>query len=261
MQQINWYPGHMAKAKRMLQENIKLVDAVAEIVDARAPAATRNPDFDGILKTRERIVFLNKADLADPALCKAWIRQYESQGIQAAAIVSTGAAMKKQAMALLQRATAEKVARMQAKGIRKTVRIMVVGIPNAGKSTFINRIAGENRAQTGDRPGVTRSKQWVKVGPYLELMDSPGLLWPKLEDQRLARHLAYIGSINDEIMDVESLSESLLSELYALCPEKLLERYPKLLLRQGEEDFTFLEGVARSRGFLLPGAGRPCGAG
>ena len=109
MQQINWYPGHMAKAKRMLQENIKLVDAVAEIVDARAPAATRNPDFDGILKTRERIVFLNKADLADPALCKAWIRQYESQGIQAAAIVSTGAAMKKQAMALLQRATAEKV--------------------------------------------------------------------------------------------------------------------------------------------------------
>lgn len=253
MQQINWYPGHMAKAKRMLQENIKLVDAVAEIVDARAPAATRNPDFDGILKTRERIVFLNKADLADPALCKAWIRQYESQGIQAAAIVSTGAAMKKQAMALLQQATAEKVARMQAKGIRKTVRIMVVGIPNAGKSTFINRIAGENRAQTGDRPGVTRSKQWVKVGPYLELMDSPGLLWPKLEDQRLARHLAYIGSINDEIMDVESLSESLLSELYALCPEKLLERYPKLLLRQGEEDFTFLEGVARSRGFLLPG--------
>ena len=142
---------------------------------------------------------------------------------------------------------------LQAKGIRKTVRIMVVGIPNAGKSTFINRIAGENRAQTGDRPGVTRSKQWVKVGPYLELMDSPGLLWPKLEDQRLARHLAYIGSINDEIMDVESLSESLLSELYALCPEKLLERYPKLLLRQGEEDFTFLEGVARSRGFLLPG--------
>lgn len=253
MQQINWYPGHMAKAKRMLQENIKMVDAVAEIVDARAPAATRNPDFDSLFRTRQRLIFLNKADLADSARVKAWIRYYESQGVQAAAIVSTGNAMKKQALALLQKATAEKVARMKAKGISKTVRIMVVGIPNVGKSTFINRIAGENRAQTGDRPGVTRSKQWVKVGPYLELMDSPGLLWPKLGDQEQARHLAYIGSINDEIMDVEELAECLLRDLYALCPQKLLERYPKLLIKEGQEDFTYLEGVARSRGFLLSG--------
>ncbi|MBQ7278394.1 MAG: ribosome biogenesis GTPase YlqF [Clostridia bacterium] len=248
---IQWYPGHMAKAKRMLQENIKLVDAVAEIVDARAPEASRNPDFDALFSQKERIILLNKADLADENATRRFLDYYRRRGLLAAPMVSTGAAGKKQAVALMERAVSDKVKRLQEKGIKKTVRVMVVGIPNVGKSTFINRIAGENRTKTGDTPGVTRSKQWVKVGPYLELMDSPGLLWPKLEDQQKAQSLAFLGTVNDDILDGEELASALLQRLMTLCPEALMQRYKKLTLETAIEDL--LPAVAQSRGFLLSG--------
>ena len=177
--QIQWYPGHMAKARRMLAENLKLIDAVVEILDARAPIATRNPDFDSLFAAKRRVVLLNKSDLADPAATRAFLKVYEGMGFRALSMTATNSQKKGAAVELLQEAVRDEVERLEKKGVKKTVRILVAGIPNVGKSTFINRLAGSNRAQVGDRPGVTKGKQWVKVSPYLELMDTPGLLWPK----------------------------------------------------------------------------------
>lgn len=248
---INWYPGHMAKARRMLQENIKLIDVVVEVLDARAPMATRNPDFDDLFRNKMRVVLLNKADLADPASNKRWLRYFRFQNIAASEIVSTTNNGKQQAIRLIEEAVREKVEQLKQKGIQKTVRVLVVGIPNVGKSTFINRIAGSHRAETGDRPGVTKGKQWVRVTPYLELLDSPGLLWPKLDDQTQAMHLAFIGSINDQILDIEELAWNLLRTLRALAPRELTERYTKLTADTPEEEL--LDMVAKSRGFILCG--------
>jgi len=248
---IQWYPGHMAKARRQLIENLKLIDVVVEIVDARAPRATRNPDFDDLFKEKKRVVLLNKSDLASPSETKNWIAAYRAQDISAIEFVATNSAKKKAALELIQKAAEEKIQKSLEKGIKKTVRVMVVGIPNVGKSTFINRIAGMNRAIVGDKPGVTKGQQWVKITPYLELMDTPGLLWPKLEDPQLARHVAYIGSIKDDIMDIEELAALLLSDLMKVCPDELIARYKKL-----ERDMTpeeLLEGVCRSRGFMMGG--------
>lgn len=248
---IQWYPGHMAKARRMLIENLKLIDVVLEVVDARAPRATRNPDFDDLFREKQRIVILNKSDLALPSETKAWIEKYKAEGISAMEFVATNSSRKKAAIDLMESAASEKVDKLMAKGVKKTVRVMVVGIPNVGKSTFINRIAGTVRAQVGDKPGVTRGKQWVKITPYLELMDTPGLLWPKLEDDRLARHVAYIGSIKDDIMDTEELSANLLFDLMDICPDSLIARYKKL--EKGMTREELLEGVCKSRGFVLSG--------
>ena len=249
--QIQWYPGHMAKARRMLEENLKLIDVVVELVDARAPLATRNPDFDALFSQKSRVILLNKSDLASAEQTKKWIEYYKAQNINAIAFVYTSSAKRKAAVSLIEAAAADKVAKMKEKGVIKTVRAMVVGIPNVGKSTFINRIAGETKAKVGDKPGVTKGKQWVKVSPYLELMDTPGLLWPKLENEALAKHLAYIGSINDDIMDAERLAADLLCELMAICPGALKERYKKI--EDGMAAHELLEAVARSRGFILQG--------
>lgn len=251
MEHINWYPGHMAKAKRMLEDNLKLIDVVAELVDARAPEASRNPDFDALFRSKARVLLLNKSDLSDPATNKRWIAYYKRMGIEAAEIVSTGAGAKAQTVRLIERASADVVKRFADKGVQKTVRVLVCGIPNVGKSTLINRIAGAARAQTGDKPGVTKGKQWVKITPHLELLDSPGLLWPKLGDDTQAQHLAFLGSINDEILDLEALAGKLLSALRALSPDALYARYAKLGAETPEE--TLLEGVAKSRGFVLKG--------
>lgn len=248
---IHWYPGHMAKARRMLQENLKLIDVVVEVIDARAPAATRNPDFDSLFRDKARVVLLNKSDLADPALVKAWVAHFTAQGIAAADIVSTTNNGKKTAIAMIEQAAAPKVEKMKQRGIKKTVRVMIVGIPNVGKSTFINRIAGASRAQVGDKPGVTKGKQWVKITPYLELMDTPGLLWPKLENEQYARHLAYLGSIKDDIMNIEELASSLLKDLLQLCPDAVTARYKKLSTELGFD--LLLPAVCESRGFLLAG--------
>ncbi len=248
---IQWYPGHMAKARRMLTENLQLIDVVVELVDARAPAATRNPDFDTLFSKKSRVILLNKSDLADPVATKAWIAYYKAKGISAMAITSTGNSQKKAALDLMQEAAAEQVARMKAKGVLKTVRVMVVGIPNVGKSTFINRIAGSVRAKVGDKPGVTKGKQWVKITPYLELLDTPGLLWPKLENEVYAKRLAFIGSIKDDIMDVEALAGALLETLMCLCPIQVTQRYGKTKPDMAGHDL--LAAVCDSRGFLLPG--------
>lgn len=252
-QNIQWYPGHMAKARRMLLENLALIDVVVELVDARAPAATRNPDFDSVFAAKKRIVLLNKSDLADPAMTKRWAAHYEAAGIAALPLVSTANGQKKAALALMQEAAAPAVSRMKEKGVLKTVRVMVVGIPNVGKSTFINRIAGGQRAKTGDKPGVTRGKQWVKITPYLELMDTPGLLWPKLENPVYAERLAFLGSVNDEIMDIEALAGRLLATLAEQALPALSARYRKI--EAGMEPHALLAAVAESRGFVLPGGG------
>ena len=249
--QINWYPGHMAKARRQLVESLKWIDVVVEVVDARAPQASRNPDFDDLFAQKTRVILLNKSDLADPAATAAWMRRYRAEGMLAGEIVSTANNGKAQAVRLIGAAAEARVRRMREKGMNKTVRALVVGIPNVGKSTFINRIAGETRAKTGDKPGVTKGKQWVRVTPYLELLDSPGLLWPKLEDQEHARHLAYLGSINDEILPIEELAWNLLKDLRLLCPDALFARYKKIAPDTPDE--ALLDALCQSRGFLLRG--------
>lgn len=248
---INWYPGHMAKAKRELAESLKLIDVVVEIVDARAPAASQNPDFDDLFASKSRVVLLNKSDLADPSVSKAWMKEYRTKGISAGEIVSTSNSGKALAVRLIEEAAREEVERMKAKGVNKTIRALVVGIPNVGKSTFINRIAGEARAKVGDKPGVTKGKQWVKITPYLELLDSPGLLWPKLENQIMARHLAYLGSIRDEVLELEELAWNLIRELRSICPDALYARFKKLDDNTPEEEL--LDAVAKSRGLILKG--------
>lgn len=252
MQTINWYPGHMTKARRMLEENIKLVDIVIEVVDARCPMACRNPDFESLFKNKIRVVFMNKSDLSARETNKAWIAHLKSQGITAAELVSTSQGSKKTAVSIIEGVGKPIIDRYREKGIRKVLRAMVIGVPNVGKSTLINRIAGAARAQVGDRPGVTRSKQWVKVSDYLELLDTPGLLWGKLENEMLAKHLAYIGSIRDDVLDIEEIASLLLYDLMQLCPNELLNRYKKLD-KDAEIPYELLEGVCRSRGFVLSG--------
>ena len=251
MAAINWYPGHMTKTRRMLQENLKMIDVVVEILDARAPLASRNPDFDDLFAGKSRVVLLNKSDLADSNATKRWITYYNRKGIEAAGISATGGSAKKIAVALIEKAAKPRVDAMKLKGVNKVVRCMIVGIPNVGKSTLINRIAGQNRAEVGDRPGVTRGKQWVKITPYLELMDTPGMLWPKMEDQELAKHLAFLGSIKDEVMDSEELALDLLALLQAMSSAQVAERYSKLTAETPKADL--LKAVCLSRGFLLRG--------
>ncbi|MBO4384091.1 MAG: ribosome biogenesis GTPase YlqF [Clostridia bacterium] len=250
---INWYPGHMAKAKRMLEEDLKLIDVVVEIVDARAPMACRNPDFEALFKNKIRIVLLNKADLSSKEANKAWTRHFSDEGYSVLEYVSIGSGSRKNAVSLIEKAGEPILKKYRDKGVSKTLRAMVVGIPNVGKSTFINKLAGTGKALTGDKPGVTRGKQWVKISPYLELMDTPGLLWAKLDDQTLAKHLAYIGSIRDDVMNVEEIAGALLSDLSSLAHSELYSRYPKITQDEAVSPEELLEGVAKSRGFILKG--------
>ena len=250
MQKINWYPGHMAKARRELIESLKLIDVAVEITDARAPMASRNPDFDDLLSRKKRVILLNKTDLASNETSREWVSYYTKQGIASAAVVSTKSG-RNEAVRLITVAAKDEIERMKAKGVNKTVRALIVGIPNVGKSTFINALAGETRAKTGDRPGVTKGKQWVRITPYLELLDTPGLLWPKLDDQNLAKHLAYLGSINDDILEIEELALELVKDLRSLCPDELYDRYKKITAETPEGEL--LEAAAFSRGFLLKG--------
>lgn len=250
---IQWYPGHMAKARRMLAESVKLVDVVIEMVDARAPASTRNPDFDDLFGTKPRVVVLNKADLADPEATRAWIRAYRARGWDAISFSANAGKGVKEAVSLVERAARPVVERMKAKGVNKTVRAMIVGIPNVGKSTFINRLRGSAAAKAGNRPGVTRGKQWIVVGPYLEFLDTPGMLWPKFEDKEAARRLAFLGSIRGEIMDNERLSAELLEFLRDRAPEGAKARL-KIDMNGEKSGEQLLEEACRRCGWLLPGA-------
>ena len=249
---IQWYPGHMAKARRMLADSLKLVDVVIEMVDARAPASTRNPDFDAIFGTKPRVIVLNKADLADPAATKAWIRYYQSAGWDAISFSANAGKGVKEAISLVERAVRPTVERMKAKGVNKTVRAMIVGIPNVGKSTFINKVSGRKTAKAEDRPGVTRGKQWVPVDKTLELLDTPGILWPKFEDPDVGVRLGFTGAIRDDVMDMEDLASRLMAYLGAHYPDALTERY-KIAVEPGEPGWELLEKAGRKRGFLMSG--------
>ncbi|MBE5875033.1 MAG: ribosome biogenesis GTPase YlqF, partial [Lachnospiraceae bacterium] len=211
---INWYPGHMTKAKRMMQENISLIDLIIELVDARIPLSSRNPDINELGKSKSRIVLLNKSDLADPAVNKRWIQYFTEQGAHVLEINAKNGNGIKAIHGLVQEACKEKIERDRKRGIvNRPVRAMVVGIPNVGKSTFINSFAGKACTKTGNKPGVTKGKQWIKLNKSLELLDTPGILWPKFEDRQVGINLAFIGSINDDIIVMEELACDLIGAL------------------------------------------------
>ncbi|MBP5223192.1 MAG: ribosome biogenesis GTPase YlqF, partial [Lachnospiraceae bacterium] len=208
---INWYPGHMTKAKRMMQENLILIDLVIEVLDARIPLSSRNPDIQEMAKNKSRIVLLNKSDLADPKENKRWMKYFEAQGAHALEINAKSGAGVKEIKGLVEIACKEKMERDKKRGIvNRPIRAMVVGIPNVGKSTFINAFAGKACTKTGNKPGVTKGKQWIRLGKNLELLDTPGILWPKFEDRQAGINLAFIGSINDEIIVLDELAYELL---------------------------------------------------
>ena len=255
MPQINWYPGHMAKSRRLLQDQLRAVDAVIELCDARAPLATRNPDLEKLTRGKARILILNKADLADDKETARWVEYFRTQDLSAMRFNSNGGKTK-EILARIQEATRPAVERAAARGVKKTVRLMIIGIPNVGKSTFINRIHGSGIAKASDRPGVTRSNQWVKIGPYLELLDTPGMLPPRMDDQDSARLLAYLGSIRDQIMNTEELAGQLLMHLQAINPAAVAARFK---LPEGEiydDPQLALEAACKGRGWLISG-GRP----
>lgn len=248
---INWYPGHMARTRRLLADQLRAVDAVVELCDARAPLATRNPDLNSLTKGKVRLLVLNKADLADDAATAAWLKYFRAQGLQAIRFNSNGARAK-DVLRQIEEATRPAMERAAARGIKKTARLMVIGIPNVGKSTFINRINGSPIAKAGDRPGVTRSNQWVKISPYLELLDTPGMLPPRLDDQDKAKLLAYLGSVRDQILDTEELSIGLLQLLLERAPEAAKARFK---LGEGGYDAPeeLMEAACKGRGWLLSG--------
>lgn len=249
---INWYPGHMTKARRMMQQSLQAVDLVIEVVDARIPHASRNPDFDDLFTHKQRVVVLNKADLADEHATRRWLAHYQAQSIPAVAFVATRGRGKDELLARMQRAAQAKVERMAQRGAKKTVRAMVAGIPNVGKSALINALAGAASARTGNKPGVTRGKQLIRITPWMELMDTPGVLWPKLDDERGALNLALTGAIKDEIMDAYALALAALRLLSDKYPQNLSERY-KLAQLHDDPAETLLAICAR-RGLLAAGA-------
>ncbi len=221
-----WYPGHMTKAKRMMQEDIKLIDLVIELVDARIPLSSRNPDIDELGKNKARIILLNKSDLADPSVNAAWTKYFKEKGFHVLEINARSGAGIKALNGLVQEACKEKIERDKRRGlINRPVRAMVVGIPNVGKSTFINSFAGKACTKTGNKPGVTKGKQWIRMKNSLELLDTPGILWPKFEDQEVGMKLAFIGSMNDEIVIIQELAMDLIQFIKNTYPNVLEERY------------------------------------
>ena len=240
-----WYPGHMTKARRMMQENIKLIDLVIELVDARIPISSRNPDIDELGKGKSRIILLNKSDLADPVWNKKWVEYFSNQGMGVLEINSRTGMGIKSIQGLVQEVCKEKIERDRKRGIvNRPVRAMVVGIPNVGKSTFINSFAGKACAKTGNKPGVTKGKQWIRLNKGLELLDTPGILWPKFEDQQVGMRLAFIGSMNDEILIPDELACDLIGAIKELYSKALQERYEA---DPAGKPIEILEAVAESR--------------
>lgn len=252
---IQWYPGHMTKTRRAMQESLNMVDVVIELLDARIPQSSQNPDIDQMAQKKARVVVLNKADLADPAVTAAWTAAFQKKGY--AVVVADSAKGKgvKEAAAAAIGLMHEKIERQKARGLKNvTIRAMVAGIPNVGKSTFINQAAGKATAKTGDKPGMTRGKQWIKVRPGFELMDTPGILWPKFEDQTVGQKLAFCGSVSDLVVDNEALAAELAARLIALAPGAYAARYGDEVLTEGEDaGIHSLEALARKRGFLKKG--------
>ena len=248
---IQWYPGHMTKAKRAMQDDIKLVDLVIELVDARVPISSRNPDIDQLGRQKARLIILNKADLADREKNEAWKSYFASKMIPAVCLDSRSGAGIKAVHGAIQEACREKMERDRKRGIlHRPVRAMVVGIPNVGKSTFINTLAGKACARTGNKPGVTRGNQWIRLNKNVELLDTPGILWPKFEDQQVGLHLAFIGAIKDDILNMEELALKLIGMLRKEYPGLLEQRYQEEFLG---DDYDCLRLIAKSRSCLLKG--------
>nr|WP_275900487.1 ribosome biogenesis GTPase YlqF [Anoxybacillus rupiensis] len=250
---IQWFPGHMAKAKREVQEKLKLIDIVFELVDARIPLSSRNPMIDEILSNKPRIVLLNKADMADEAITAQWISYFEQQALHALAIDSQGGKGTKQIVAAAKNMLKDKFAKMAAKGIKnpRPMRALIVGIPNVGKSTLINRLAGKHIAKTGDKPGVTKAQQWIKVGKEMELLDTPGILWPKFEEEEVGLKLAATGAIKDAILNLQDVAVYALRFLNQHYPDRLKERYS---LQEIPEDIVELfDEIGKRRGCLMAG--------
>ena len=250
---IQWYPGHMTKTKRMMQENISLVDIVIELLDARIPYSSRNPDIDKLAVNKKRIVILNKSDLADDKKTAEWIRYFENMGISVLLTNSiTGKGLKSITEAA-EELMAEKKARLKQRGrIFVPTRAMIVGIPNVGKSTLINKFVGKSLAKTGDKPGVTRGKQWVKIKRDFELLDTPGILWPKFEDKQVGLKLAFTGAVNDDIIDLPELACNLVLTLKELYPAELMARYG-IEFGEDTQPHVILENIGKVRGFMAKG--------
>ena len=249
---IQWYPGHMTKTRRQIEADLKQVDAVCEIVDARIPMSSRNPDIDSICGTKPRIIVLNRMDLADPNATAKWKTYFKSKGM---AVIATDCKTRKgiaDFTPAARTACAEKLQRDAARGMNRPLRVMVVGIPNVGKSTLINQISGRKGAKAENRPGVTRGKQWVTVDAGLQLLDTPGILWPKFEDPNVGMMLAYTGAVKDGIMDVEELSCHLMELLHKYYPQTLLDRY-KVEAPAGTPGWELIELAGRKRGYLVSG--------
>lgn len=248
---IVWYPGHMVKTRREITESLKMIDVVIELVDARIPLSSRNPDLDSLINGKPKVVLLNKCDLAEDAITKKWINYYKKHGVNSLEIdCLTGKNLNK-IFPIVKEAVKEKFERKIAKGIiGRPVRAMVVGIPNVGKSSFINKIAARQIAKTGDKPGVTRSRQWIKVNPEFELLDTPGILWPKFDDENVACHLAYTRAIKDEILDVEELAIKFVEEIIVVKPSALITRY-KIEVKSETMD-TLIE-IGKKRGCVITG--------
>jgi len=249
---INWYPGHMAKAKRLIEENLKVIDAVIELVDARIPVSSTNPMIAALLGGKPSVIVLNKADLADPAALELWKAYYRNQGRHVIALNSKDGRGIKQLIQAVRKMAEPKLAHWRARGLKnRPVRTIILGIPNVGKSTLINRLAGRNVAKTADRPGETKGKQWVHLSDSLDLLDTPGVLWPKLEDQRSAKRLAATGAISDAVFDMQEVVTELISELSVRYPEALARRFK--LDGLDEDPALTVVRIGRNRGCVVAG--------
>lgn len=249
---IQWYPGHMTKTRRQIEADLKQVDAVCEIVDARIPMSSRNPDIDAICGSKPRIIVLNRMDLADPNATKKWSAYFKSKGM---AVLATDCKTRKgiaDFTPAVRIACAEKLERDARRGMNRPLRVMVVGIPNVGKSTLINQISGRKGAKAENRPGVTRGKQWVTVDSGLQLLDTPGILWPKFEDPEVGMMLAYTGAVKEGVIDIEELACRLMELLHKFYPQTLLERY-KVDAPEGTPGWELVEMAGRKRGYLISG--------
>ncbi len=246
---INWYPGHMKKTKDLMKANLKLVDVVVELLDSRIPYSSKNPDIDTLMAGKPRVVLLNKSDISDRAKLNKWINYYKEQGIKAIPIDAMKGTGVNRIVDECKNAVKDKMDSLKEKGRKeRAIRIMIVGVPNVGKSSLINKLTGRRSTQTGDRPGVTKGKQWVKLRGNLELLDTPGILWPKFEDQDVALNLAFTRAIKDEILDVETLALRLIEKLMVIEPEKLATRYK--LEELGESGIETMDMIAHKRGFI-----------
>ena len=250
--QFQWYPGHMTKAKRAMQEDIKLIDVIIELVDSRVPFSSKNPDIDTLANGKSRILLMNKYDLADKAVSDKWTKYYEEKGYFVATVNSKNGRGVKAVNDVIQKACKEKIERDRKRGIlNRPIRAMIVGIPNVGKSTFINSFAGKACAKTGNKPGVTKGKQWIRLNKNVELLDTPGILWPRFEDQQVGLNLAFIGSIKDELYNIYELSLLLLDYLIKNYPDAVADFYE---IENSDSNNELLERIAIKRGCIKSGA-------